>query len=197
MRRLYSLLRGERSERGTTIVEFALLAPVMFLLICGAMDLGYLYLAQTSLNGALLQAARLNAVSMEKSENDRQAAMRASITETMSPYSDVQPVVDTKVFKTFASSQPEPYIDTNNNGQYDPPAPPFPGEAFTDRNGNGKWDASIPLTSGAQTMGDVGDVVSYLATLDVQHLFPIYFNGKKTISLRATAVVRNEATKTE
>lgn len=197
MRSLYTLLRGERSERGTTIMEFALLAPVMFLMICGAMDLGYLYLAQTSLNGALLQAARLNAVSMEKSENDRQAAMRASIYATMSPYSDVQPVVDTKVFKTFAASEPEPYIDSNHNGQYDPPAPPFPGEAFTDRNGNGKWDASTPLNSGAKTMGDVGDVVSYLATMDVQHLFPIYFNGKKTISLRATAVVRNEATKTE
>ena len=197
MRRLRFLLRGRADERGTTLVEFALLAPVMFLLICGGMDLGYLYLAQTSLNGALLQAARLNAVSMEKSESDRQAAMRASIARTMSPYSSVQPVVDTKVFKTFATSQPEPYIDANHNGAYDPPAAPFPGEAFTDRNGNGVWDPSMPLTSGAATMGDVGDVVSYLATLDVRHLFPIYFNGKNAITLRATAVVRNEAAKTE
>jgi uncharacterized membrane protein len=182
---------------GVTAIEFALLLPVLLLLICGAIDLGYLYMAQTSLNGAVLQAARSSAASMEKSESDRDTAMRASIVQTMSPYKSGDPAISTTVYHRFGDSSPEPYIDANHNGHYDPPQGAAPGEAFTDRNGNGVWDASVPLATGAKTMGDVGDVVNYTATLPVQHLFGMLTASTPSVLLHATAVVRNEAARTE
>jgi Flp pilus assembly protein TadG len=147
-------------DRGVTTIEFAMLLPVLLTLICGAIDLGYFYMAQTSLNGAVLQAARASAASMEKSESDRNSAMRATILKTMSPYNSGDPAITTMVYHKFGDSSPEPYIDANNNGHYDPPQGASPGEAFTDRNGNGVWDASTPIATGAKTMGDVGDVVN-------------------------------------
>jgi uncharacterized membrane protein len=185
------------SARGVTAIEFAMLLPVLLLLVCGAIDLGYLYLAQTSLNGAVLQAARASAASMEKSESDRNTAMRNSIVQTMSPFGNGNPTIGTTVYRKFGDSSPEPYIDANNNGHYDPPSGSSPGEAFTDRNGNGVWDAAMPVSTGAKTMGDVGDVVNYTATLPVQHLFGMLNWMTPVVMLKATAVVRNEATRTE
>jgi hypothetical protein len=105
--------------------------------------------------------------------------------------------VNATVYRTFGSSFPEDYIDTNHSGSYDGPSGSFPGESFTDRNGNGVWDADVPISTGATTMGDVGDVVSYSATLPVRHLFGFIGWGSTNVNLKAYAVVRNEAVKTE
>lgn len=198
MRRLskgLGLLSSDR--RGATIVEFALVLPVLLLLICGAIDLGFLYLAQTTLNGALMQGAQVASSSMEKSEQDRLTTLRNGIFASMAAFSKQQPSVNTTIYRNFGTSFPEDYIDVNHNGAYDGPSGSFPGESFTDRNGNGVWDADVPVTSGANTMGDVGDVVSYSASLPVRHLFAFVGWGSATVNLKAYAVVRNEAVKTQ
>ncbi len=201
IRRLASL-RGD--TRGASIVEFALVLPVLLLLLCGAIDLGYMYMAQTTLNGALMQAAQVASSSMEKPEADRLAALKSGIVAQMAAYSGQQPTVTATVYHSFGESLPEDYTDANHNGKYDGPTPSFPGEAYTDRNGNGHWDADAPVKTGASTMGDVGDVVSYSATLKVRHLFGIidwaaldmggWGDGDAT--LKSYAVMRNEAAKT-
>ncbi|WP_293971829.1 TadE/TadG family type IV pilus assembly protein [Sphingomonas sp.] len=184
-------------ERGATIVEFALILPVLLLLICGAIDLGFLYLAQTTLNGAIMQGAQVASSSMERTEAQRLASLRGGITASMASFSAETPTIDAHVYRNFGESFPEDYTDTNHNGAYDGPSGSFPGEAFTDRNGNGHWDADVPVASGATVMGDVGDVVSYSASLPVRHLFGFLGWGRSTVNLKAYAVVRNEATKTE
>ena len=45
-------------ERGVTVIEFALLAPVLLITLLGMFDMGYTMYAQTLLQGALQQAAR-------------------------------------------------------------------------------------------------------------------------------------------
>ncbi|MDO6414681.1 TadE/TadG family type IV pilus assembly protein [Sphingomonas sp. BIUV-7] len=184
-------------EGGATIVEFALILPVLLLIICGAIDLGFLFLAQTTLNGAIMQGAQVASTSMERTEAQRQTTLRNGIYASMAAFAPQQPVVVTKVFHTFGTTFPEDYTDTNHNGVYDAPSGTFPGEAFVDRNNNGHWDADVPVTSGSSTMGDVGDVVSYSAALPVRHLFGFLGWGTSTVNLKAYAVVRNEATKTE
>lgn len=184
-------------QRGTTITEFALILPVLLTLVCGAIDLGYLFLAQTTLNGAVMQGAQVASASMEQTETQRKNAFTTGINRAMSAFAGTPPTVQIKVYRTFGTTFPEDYIDSNHNGAYDPPAGSIPGESFTDRNGNGQWDADVPLASGASMMGDVGDVVSYSASLPVRHLFAFVGFGSSTVTMKAYSVMRNEATKTE
>jgi hypothetical protein len=200
-----SLPRLRADTRGGTIVEFALLLPVLLLLICGAIDLGYLFFAQTALNGAIMQGAQVASSSMEKTEAQRRDVFREGIIKSMSEFSDEQPTITATVYHTFGDSFPEDYTDANQNGKYDGPTKDFPGEQFVDRNDNGHWDPDVPVKSGAMTMGDTGDVVSYSASLPVRHLFgAIDWKGlgfadwgSGSVNLKAFAVMRNEATKTQ
>lgn len=180
-----------RCTRGVTIVEFALIAPTLLMLICGAIELGHLLFARQVLEGALIEAARAATASMETGESDRSTIMRKSVGDTMKlfPVADGKSItITTTVFADFASVTPEIYTDVNKNGKYDV------GEPFVDRNKNGKWDPSTPKTG---VMGNAGDVVSYTVNYPKAVLFQMvgnaigFANGVEPLS--ATTVVRNEA----
>ncbi len=53
---------GKRGERGAAAVEFALVAPLLVLLICGIIDLGRAYATLNQLAAAAREGARLAAV---------------------------------------------------------------------------------------------------------------------------------------
>jgi len=178
-------------RRGVTAIEFALLAPALFLLICGAIELGHLTFARQVLEGAMVEAARKATASMETDEAERSTIMRKSVASAMSlfPRASGKSIdIQTKVFADFASVTPEIFNDANKNGKYDI------NESFVDRNANGKWDPSTPKTG---AMGGAGDVVSYTVTYPKAVLFQFvgraigYANGVEPLS--ATTVVRNEA----
>ena len=187
-----------RDRRGTTTMEFALIAPVLITLICGTIEFGHFYMEQTSLNGALLEAARLSSASQESTESARNTAMRAYVTRAMADYA-IAPgrslAISTTGYADFTSSQPEPFVDRNGNGVYDAASGNRAAEPFTDRNGNGRWDAAV-AKSGVQ--GGTGDVVSYTATFPGAYLFTwmTLLTGRTYQSLTATVVTRNEPVKT-
>ncbi len=183
-------LRADR--RGVAIVEFALLAPVMLLLICGSIELGHMLFARMVLEGSMTEAARLATASLETTESDRDAIMRGSIMRAMNGFPLARGrsmTIATAVYHDFSSVTPETYTDANGNGRYDL------GENFVDRNRNGKWDDAAPVANSA--LGGPGDVVSYTVTFPKAVLFGWlsevlnFQNG--IIPLRATTVVRNEA----
>jgi Flp pilus assembly protein TadG len=187
-----------RDRRGATAVEFAFVAPVLITLVCGTVEFGHFYMEQTSLDGALLEAARTASASQEQSETTRDTAMRTSVTNAMSQYKTATGkalAIATTVYADFSSAQPEPFVDTNKNGVYDPASGNNAAEPFTDRNGNGKWDAAIPQSG---TEGDPGDVVSYTATYPAAFLFPWLGTlvGRTSLTLTSTVVTRNEPVKT-
>ena len=107
-----------RCNRGVTIIEFALLAPALFLLICGGIELGHLTFARQVLEGAMVEAARTATATMETNEGERASIMRKSVAGAMSLF-PVAPgkVIDiqTKVYADFASVTPEIYTDANKN----------------------------------------------------------------------------------
>lgn len=180
-----------RCARGVTIVEFAMIAPILLFLICGAIEMGHMIFARQMLEGALIEAARRATASMETDENTRATIMRNSVGNTMSlfPVAAGKSIdVTTTVFADFASVTPEIYTDANKNGKYDA------GEPFVDRNKNGKWDPSTPKSG---VMGDAGDVVSYTVTYPKAVLFRMVGSaigyGEGVEPLSATTVVRNEA----
>lgn len=165
------LRRLGAATQGISAVEFALISPVMFAIICSTIDMGYVYMAQTSLTGAVARAARSSAATQESSQTDRDTTMRAAIAALMTEYKAVpggELNVISRVYDDFNGAKPEPYTDANTNGRYDPPGGGYPGDPFTDRNGNGVRDLDTPK---AGTTGEVGDVVRYTATFTVPHLF--------------------------
>jgi len=193
-----SQLHALRSDaRGIAAVEFAMIAPALIALICGTIDIGYLYMAQSSLTGAVAAAARESASTQERSQADRDTTMRARITAIMTPFrppAGRDLVITTTAYKKFGDTRPEDYTDSNGNGRYDPPAGGKPGESYVDRNNNGQWDPALP--TGNDT-GGMGDVVSYTATYPVPHLFAFVFGSMLPyVELKATSVVRNEPVKT-
>jgi hypothetical protein len=49
---------GKRRAHGTALVEFAVIAPLFFLLLCGTLEFGRLFYVQTTLQNAVRQAGR-------------------------------------------------------------------------------------------------------------------------------------------
>lgn len=47
-----------KSERGQAMVEFALVLPLLLILLCGIIDFGWLYYNQITLNNAAREGAR-------------------------------------------------------------------------------------------------------------------------------------------
>ena len=199
MRRPAWCLAGD--AKGVTAIEFALLAPVLILLICGTVDLGYIYMAQTSLTGAVAAAARQSGATQESSQAEREATMQVAITRTMSAYlltPEQHPTIVSTAYRNFSETRPEDYTDINRNGQYDGPSGMFAGEPYTDRNDNGKWDPALPIEN--SLVGDEGEVVAYTAIYPVKHLFgflSFITSGEQGVTLRASSVVRNEPVKTQ
>jgi Flp pilus assembly protein TadG len=179
-----------RDRRGATVIEFALILPVLLSAVCGTIELGHMLVARMVLDGAVVEAARIATASVDNSQAARDTAMRRSITTAMSSFplaTGQQMSIDTRVFADFSTAYPEVYADANRNAKYDL------GETFTDRNKNGKWDPATPITG---TMGGAGDVLSITVRYPKKVLFG--FLGTQwamgsLINLSATTVVRNEA----
>lgn len=186
---LRSLRRLGRDRRGVTAIEFAIVAPVMLLLICGTFEMGHIMYARSVLEGAIVEAARAASSTMETNEVDRTLIMRKSVEDTMAVFTKAKGTsvtIETKVYRDFSTAYPETYTDANGNGKYD-----F-GEAYVDRNMNGKWDPAVQV---AGTLGGPGDVVSYTAIFPKQILFNFIASDlglRGAVNLSATTVMRNE-----
>lgn len=183
--------RLRRDRSGATIVEFALVLPVMMILLCGAVEVNNLLFARIMLEGAVVDAARIATASLESTQAERDSAMRTSIGKAMR-FFPIQAgrsiTIQTKVFHDFSTAYPEPYQDPNKNGKYDL------GEPYTDRNKNGVWDAGTPIAG--SSMGGAGDVVSVTATYPKKVLFGFLATQLalgSAMNISATTVVRNEA----
>ncbi len=59
IRNAFSLARVRRNERGATIIEFALIAPVLFLLLLGIVEFALIFFTSSILEGGISNAARL------------------------------------------------------------------------------------------------------------------------------------------
>jgi Flp pilus assembly protein TadG len=179
MRRLLPRLR--RDKRAATIIEFAIVAPVMMLLLMGLCDLVYQVYAQSILNGAMQKAGRDSAI---QGGADNVSTIDGKVTAIIKNIAANATVSFTrKNYDTFSVIKPEPFTDTNGNGVRDP------GECFTDVNGNGTWDADPGVTG----QGGANDVTVYTATVTYPHLFPVgMFGWPSTQTITATTLLKNQ-----
>lgn len=176
-----------RDRRGVSTIEFAMLAPVMFLVIFGLGELLYQAYVRAVLEGAVVKAGRDS--SLENNAVDQDAidakvrAMLAGLGGGMTFASE------RRSYASFALIKPETFDDKNKNGKRDA------GECFDDINGNGKWDAD-PGTTG---QGGANDVTRYTMTVTYKRLFPVgaLLGWSPTQSLSASTLLKNQPYKTQ
>jgi Flp pilus assembly pilin Flp len=180
-----SLRALRRDARGATIVEFAIVAPVMLLLILGLSELTYQAYVHAILSGAMQKAGRDSTIG----GNENAASGIALDEQVMSTVRRVsahaQYVSSRKSYAQFGHVAPEPFQDNNSNNSYD-----LLSECFTDLNANNIWD-SDPGRSG---QGGASDVVVYKMNVTYNRLFPLasLWAERNTETVSVTTILRNQ-----
>ena len=172
MRRRPIIRRLGRDQRGATIVEFAVIAMPMCVLLMGGLELGYNSYVRSTLQGALHDAARVAAVEnpILATDGDTVEEQVANmIKETVAHVAPNAVVdVDQKSYFEFSSiGEPEKLMtDNNGNGKYDA----SDEDCFEDANGNGTFDADSGKSG---TNGGADDVVLYTAKVSAPRILPL------------------------
>ena len=78
-----------REEGGASAVEFALILPLLIMLLLGVIQYGSLFLVQTRMNDAARDTARRLAVGDLKTETDAEAHARALLADWAAPFTAV------------------------------------------------------------------------------------------------------------
>lgn len=170
-----------QAQDGVTIIEFALIAPVLLLALMGMFDLAYNMYTTAMLQGAIQKSARdatIEGASTASVDARVQRAVRAiSANATIS--------ISRMAYTSFSDmSRPEDYTDTNANGVCDG------GEPFEDVNGNETWDSD----RGTMGQGGARDAVLYTVQVTYPRMFPIagFMNMPNTFTTTARTVLRNQ-----
>lgn len=180
MRPARSLLHN---ERGATLVEFALLSPVLMLTLFGLMDLGYNYYVVAQLQGAIQRAARDATLEGAQGTTEDIDAEVAAEVRKLVPNASLQ--FARSSYAHFADvAQPEDFSDLDEDGRCSD------GEPFEDANGNGRWDED----RGAQGMGGARDAVLYEVTVSYKRAFAVagLIGLSDTFTTQSTTVLRNQ-----
>lgn len=172
-----------RDKSGVTIVEFAMIAPVLLVLLMGTYDLGYQLYASSVLQGALQKAGRDSTI---------EGAATATATIDQRVTDQVKMVVPNatltysrKAYATFSKvSKPEDFTDINSNGVCDS------GEPYEDVNGNSTWDTD----RGMNGQGGAKDAVLYTATLTYPRPLAVapMVGLSNTVTIKTETVLRNQ-----
>ena len=178
---------GWRSRRGASVLEFAMIAPVVILLSIATIEFGYILTVQNLLELSARKASRTGLTGKQPASvyQTREEMLRALVVETGLGFIDpARLTIGMTAYDRFDSiGQPEPCMDLNGNGFCEP------GEPFTDVNGNGRWDRD----QGAASAGAGGQVVIYTVTYTDRPLTGVItalLASPLTYSVRV--VVRNE-----
>lgn len=74
-----------KNESGQAMVELALVLPILFLLLCGIIDFGWIFGTQQMVNNACREAARYTAIHYNDSSTDDDQAAAADVVADRAP----------------------------------------------------------------------------------------------------------------
>ncbi|HEY9539847.1 MAG TPA: TadE/TadG family type IV pilus assembly protein [Kiloniellaceae bacterium] len=93
-----------RDERGSALIEFALIAPPFFLLLIGTLEVSMMFFASAVLEGATKEAARQIRTGQVQESADPLAAFQAELCGSMVGIIDCSKVVfNVKTFSSFSA----------------------------------------------------------------------------------------------
>lgn len=166
---------------GVSIVEFALIAPALLVMLMGLMDVSYNMYATAILEGTIQEAGRDSTI---------EAAATGSIDSMVE--GDVKDLVSnaTLTFERKAYAQfsdvmrAEDFTDVNGDGICND------NEPYEDANGNNAYDSD----RGIDGIGGARDAVLYTATMTYPRAFPLapLIGIDPNFTVSATTVLRNQ-----
>ena len=176
-----------KDERGATLIEFAIIAPVMGLLLLGAFDTAHSLYMRSVLQGIIQKVARDSALESGTVEA-RQTLLDNKVRASVRAIANNATITFTRRFyRTFndaASARAESWTDTNTNGRCDQ------GEPYEDQNRNGTWDAD----GGDAGQGTAKDRTLYTVSVSYPRFFPLYrvIGGSNVTRIKAATVLQNQ-----
>jgi hypothetical protein len=177
-------MRGLGQDRdGVTAVEFALISPVLVVLLMGLFDMGFSVYSNTMLQGALQRAARNSTV--EGASSSLTSIDSAVLDEILPVVPDAKLAFSRKAYANFTDvGVGEDFTDSNGNGVCDA------GEPYEDANGSGTWDRD----RGSAGLGGARDAVLYTVTMTYSRKFPMasLIGMPDTVTNTASTVLRNQ-----
>jgi Flp pilus assembly protein TadG len=110
------------AERGATAVEFSMIAMPFFMLLFGVLELGLLFMAATTIEGAVMTSARkIRTGEMQTTMGNTAAAFKSDVCSNMSWLSSSDCSsnleIDVRTFANFSSMTVNPPVA---NGAIDP-----------------------------------------------------------------------------
>ena len=179
LRRTLSALR--RDDAGATLVEFALLLPVLMMTLMGLFDLAYNMYTSSMLNGSIQKVARDSTI-----EGASTGSLDANVTKAVKAI--VPGATLTFARKSYSSftkvGRAEDYTDVNTDGVCNA------NEPYEDANGNGSWDSDVGLAG----QGGARDAVLYTVKVTYQRAFPVasFVGMSNTFTTSSSMVLRNQ-----
>lgn len=172
-----------RDTAGAVLVEFALVAPVLLLMLLATFEVGHGLYTQAQLQGAVQAAARSSTL-------EGAAGHAGTIDERVAQaVAEIRPeaTIDfgRRSYASFSRvGQAEDFVDVNGDGLCND------GEQFEDANGNGVWDEDRGRTG----FGGARDVVVYTVTITYPRTFGMaqMFGFTREVTVVATTVLRNQ-----
>ena len=177
-----------KNNEGIAAIEFAMITPVLCLLLFGTIEFSMIMYASGTMESATTNAARLGKTGYVAEGTTRVDQIRQMIADRSHGLLDPSHIqISYKTYESFDEiGQPEPYTDKNHNGVWNA------GEPYDDMNHNGQWDSDMGLAG----LGNAGDIVVYTVTYPWQLSTPIISriigdtNGQ--IQLHSSVIVKNE-----
>ncbi|RYD67221.1 MAG: pilus assembly protein [Sphingomonadales bacterium] len=183
--------RLRRDQRGATIVEFAIVAPVMGMVLLGAFDVAHSLYMRGVLQGIVQKTARDSTLE-DSTAAATQTALDNKVKAQVSAIANSGTITFTRryyrTFSTAAAARAETFTDSSagifRNGVCDN------GEPYEDANLNGVWDRD----GGNSGQGGAKDAVLYTVTVTYPRFFPIYrfIGGSTTTKITGSTVLRNQ-----
>jgi Flp pilus assembly pilin Flp len=183
MSRLQTLRRLGRSADGATIIEFAIVLPVLSMLLMGTFDLGYRSYVGSIVQGSLHEASRMATVG-----NVSTSTIETHVRNRLQEFSDDATIsVTTRSYSDFNGVQVPETITTDVAplGTYNAAT-----DCFRDTNENGQFD----LDRGKGGMGGSEDVVYFEVSMRYPRLFPVgsLLGWSDDVTITQNTLLRNQ-----
>ena len=176
-----------RDEAGATVVEFAMVAPLLGFVLLGAFDIAHTLYTRAVLQGFVQKTARDSALESGAGTAAQDALDAKVRSQAKVMANNAEVTITRRFYRTFtdaAAARAEVWTDTNNNGTCDE------SEPYEDANRNGTWDAD----GGDAGQGGAKDATVYTVKLAYPRMFPFYnlVGGSRTTTITASTVLRNQ-----
>lgn len=176
----------KKNNEGVSAVEFALIAPVFFLMLIGFLELGLILATYLIFEGATGIGSRIGKTGYTEGGFSRENYIRQEIVRLSGGFLD----------SNLLTITPLSYDNFQDIGRPEPcthPADPPPCVlGYVDVNHNGQWDSD----QGTAGVGDRSDVVLYRVTYPWTVFTPLMgriFGGSNgQVNITAIATVKNE-----